>query len=50
MSWVVIVCHHLWGGEEDVWLGSGRVHISMGAMGSVTSWLLQSRARMHMCV
>ena len=34
-------------GGEDVWLGSGRMHISMGAMGGATSWLLQSRARMR---
>ena len=61
MSWVVmgqlIKCRHLWGGspghrggEEDASLGSGHVHISMGAMGGAMSWLIQSRTRMHMCV
>ena len=38
------------GGGEDAWLGSGHVRISMGAMGGTTLWLLQSRARMRMCV
>ena len=50
-SWVVmgqlIKCRRLWGGspgrrsgEEDASLGSGRVCISMGAVGGAMSWLL----------
>ena len=46
----LIACCRLWGGspghgggEEDVWLGSGRVRISMGAMDSATSRLWRRR-------
>ena len=56
-SWDVITCRHLWGGspgrggsEDDAWLGSGHVRISMGAMDGATSWLLRSSARMRMSV